>query len=73
MEALMKIQAAEWSDAANLRVNAVVPGPVASPLRAKTHPGEVAASMRQPETLIPAYLFLMGPDSRAVTGKVIEC
>lgn len=73
MEALMKIQAAEWSDAPNLRVNAVVPGPVASPSRAKTHPGEIATSMRQPETLMPAYLYLMGPDSRGVTGKLIEC
>ncbi len=73
LEALMKIQAAEWPDAANLRINTVVPGPVASPSRAKTHPGEVAASMRQPETLMPAYLYLMGPDSRGMTGKLIEC
>lgn len=73
LEALMKIQAAEWSDAGNLRINAVVPGPVASPSRAKTHPGEVAASMRQPETLMPTYLYLMGPDSRGVSGTIIEC
>ena len=73
LEALMKIQAAEWSDAANLRINAVVPGPVASPSRAKTHPGEVGASMRQPQTLMPAYLYLMGRDSRGITGQLIEC
>jgi NAD(P)-dependent dehydrogenase (short-subunit alcohol dehydrogenase family) len=73
LEALMKIQAAEWSDAPNLRANAVVPGPVASPSRAKTHPGELAASMRDPEALMPLYLYLMGSDSRGVTGKLIEC
>lgn len=73
LEALMKIQAAEWSDARDLRVNAVVPGPVASPSRAKTHPGEMAESMRQPESLMPAYLYLMGPDSRGVNGTLTEC
>lgn len=73
LEALMKIQAAEWSDAPNLRSNAIVPGPVASPFRAKTHPGELAQSTRAPESLMPAYLYLIGPDSRGVTGTVVEC
>ncbi len=73
LEALMKIQAAEWSDAPNLRVNAIVPGPVAAPSRAKTHPGEVTGSQRQPASLMPAYLYLMGQDSRGVTGNLIEC
>ena len=73
VEALMKIQAAEWQDSPNLRANAVIPGPVASPSRAKTHPGEVAASQRRPEDLMHAYLFLMGPDSAKVSGTVIDC
>jgi len=73
VEALMKIQAAEWQDRANLRANALLPGPVASPSRARTHPGEVAASQRQPEDLMPAYLYLIGPDSRGVSGAVVEC
>ena len=73
VEALMKIQAAEWQALRNLRANAVLPGPVASPSRAKTHPGEVAASQRQPEELMPTYLYLMGPDSREVSGTVLSC
>ena len=73
VEALMKIQAAEWQASPNLRANAVVPGPVASPSRAKTHPGEVAASQRQPEELMQTYLYLMGPDSREVSGTVVSC
>jgi NAD(P)-dependent dehydrogenase (short-subunit alcohol dehydrogenase family) len=73
LEALMKIQAAEWQATPNLRANAVLPGPVASPSRAKTHPGEVAASQRQPALLMPAYLYLMGPDSRGVSGTVVHC
>jgi NAD(P)-dependent dehydrogenase (short-subunit alcohol dehydrogenase family) len=73
VEALMTIQAAEWQASPNLRANAVLPGPVASPSRAKTHPGEVAASQRQPEELMPTYLYLMGPDSREVSGTVLTC
>ena len=73
VEALMKIQAAEWQSSPNLRANAIIPGPVASPSRAKTHPGEVAASQRQPEALMPAYLYLMGPDSRGISGMVVSC
>lgn len=73
LEALMKIQAAEWRDSPNLRANAIIPGPVASPSRARTHPGEVAASQRQPEDLMPAYVYLIGPDSRSVSGSVVDC
>jgi NAD(P)-dependent dehydrogenase (short-subunit alcohol dehydrogenase family) len=73
VEALMKIQAAEWEKSPNLRTNVIVPGPVASPSRAKTHPGEVASLQRQPDALMPAYLYLMGPDSRDVSGVVVEC
>jgi NAD(P)-dependent dehydrogenase (short-subunit alcohol dehydrogenase family) len=73
VEALMKIQAAEWQASPNLRANAVLPGPVASPSRAKTHPGEVAAAQRPPQELMQAYLYLMGPDSRGVSGTIVSC
>lgn len=73
VEALMKIQAAEWQASPNLRANAVLPGPVASPSRAKTHPGEVAAAQRPPQELMHAYLYLMGPDSRGVSGTIVSC
>jgi NAD(P)-dependent dehydrogenase (short-subunit alcohol dehydrogenase family) len=73
LETLMHVQAAEWSTMPGLRANAIVPGPVASPSRSKSHPGELAAVLRPPETLMPAYLYLMGPESRGVSGTVIEC
>ena len=47
----------------NLRVNLLVPGPVDSPQRQHTHPGESSASRPRPETLMPVYLYLIGPDS----------
>jgi NAD(P)-dependent dehydrogenase (short-subunit alcohol dehydrogenase family) len=73
LEALMKIQAAEWDKLANLRANVVIPGPVESPSRAKTHPGELPSSRRTPESVMPAYLYLIGPDSRGISGKIFEC
>jgi NAD(P)-dependent dehydrogenase (short-subunit alcohol dehydrogenase family) len=70
--ALSTIQAQEWEPLPNLRINVVVPGKVSSPLRARTHPGETADSRAAPESLLPLYLYLMGPDSRGTSGQVFE-
>jgi NAD(P)-dependent dehydrogenase (short-subunit alcohol dehydrogenase family) len=73
VEALVKVQADEWESIANLRINALVPGIVNSPQRAKTHPGEIKQTMRQPEDLMATYLFLMGPDSKGINGQTVFC
>jgi len=73
VEALVKIQADEWSRLPNVRINALIPGIVNTPQRAKTHPGEVKKTLPQPEDLMPNYLFLMGPDSKDVRGEIIAC
>jgi len=70
--ALNTIQAQEWESLPNLRINVVVPGKVNSPLRARTHPGETVAERAAPESLMPLYLYLIGPDSRGTSGKVFE-
>jgi NAD(P)-dependent dehydrogenase (short-subunit alcohol dehydrogenase family) len=70
--ALSTIQAQEWEAMPNLRINVVVPGKVNSPLRARTHPGETPESRADPQSLMPLYLYLMGPDSRGTTGRVFE-
>lgn len=72
LETLCRIQADEWSRFSHLRANIVVPGPVASPLRTRTHPGEASAKLAAPETLMPLYLYLMGPDSVGVSGKTFS-
>jgi len=71
--AAMQSQAAEWTTWPSMRVNAVVPGPVASPARAFTHPGQSPASLPAVQSILPAYCFLMGPDSRGISGTVIDC
>lgn len=73
LEALMKIQAQEWEMFSNLRVNVIIPGPAHTPQRTRTHPGEVKQDLRQPEDLMPGYLYLMGPDSKAVSGQTVFC
>ncbi len=72
LETLARIQADEWSADDRLRINTVVPGPVNSPLRTKTHPAEVAETLAKPEALVPLYLYLLGPDSRGVSGQTFR-
>ncbi len=71
LEAYLKVQADEWSDG-SVRVNLVIPGPMNSPQRARTHPGEDKAALPQPEDLTPRLLYLMGPDSLPVRGQIVE-
>ncbi len=73
LHAFLTIQAQEWELLPNLRINAVIPGPVRSPQRARTHPGEAQSALPAPEQLMRCYLYLMGPDSRGVSGKNISC
>lgn len=71
LEAYFKVQADEWTDTP-MRINLVIPGPINSPQRARTHPGEAKDSLPQIEDLIPRLLYLMGPDSAAVRGQTFE-
>jgi NAD(P)-dependent dehydrogenase (short-subunit alcohol dehydrogenase family) len=63
-----------------IRVNAVAPGPVWTPLIAATMPPEEVSTFgesnptgrpAQPAELAPAYVFLASSDSRFITGEVI--
>jgi hypothetical protein len=44
----------------------VVPGPVATPQRAQSHPGEGRASLAAPATIANAYLRLLGPEGKSL-------
>lgn len=73
LESYLKIQAEEWEMLPSLRINGVIPGPVASPQRAKTHPGETKDKLPKPEDLMSLYLFLMGPASQGLSGRILNC
>ena len=73
LEGLARIWSQELENLPNLRVNTLIPGPVRSPFRLKTHPAENLDALPMPEDLMPWYLWLMGPDSRDTRGQIIEC
>ena len=49
----------EMIEADDIRFTVCVPGPVASPMRAKSHPGELASSLPSPTSLAPHFVYLM--------------
>jgi NAD(P)-dependent dehydrogenase (short-subunit alcohol dehydrogenase family) len=72
LSALLRILADEWENIPNLRVNGVVPGPMRSPLRAQTHPGDDVRRLPPPEAFVPLYLHLLAGQSKAESGCVID-
>lgn len=71
LEAYFKVQADEWSEAP-MRINLLIPGPIHSPQRARTHPGEDKSRLPQPDDLVPDLLYLMGTDSAGVRGQIVS-
>ena len=65
--------AAVWADeleqAGKPRMNVLIPGPIATPQRRMSHPGEDPARLPSAESIAPAFLYLLGPDSAGVSGK----
>ena len=72
LSALLSILADEWDNTPALRVNGVVPGPMRSPLRAQTHPGEDLNRLPAPEVFVPLYLYLIAGQPKAESGGVID-
>jgi NAD(P)-dependent dehydrogenase (short-subunit alcohol dehydrogenase family) len=72
LSALAATLADEWENRANLRINAVIPGPLRTPLRALTHPGENRSALPPPEALVPLYLHLIGKQDKAESGVRID-
>jgi NAD(P)-dependent dehydrogenase (short-subunit alcohol dehydrogenase family) len=73
LETLTRIWADELGAQDTLRINTLIPGQVATTLRSRTHPGLDPETVAGVDDLMPCYLYLMGEDSRAVQGQIIEC
>jgi NAD(P)-dependent dehydrogenase (short-subunit alcohol dehydrogenase family) len=69
---LVAIQAQEWALHPHLRINALLPGPVASPQRSRTHPAEDIARLRAPSAVAPGYLYLLGADGSGTSGRLLD-
>ncbi|HMA31388.1 MAG TPA: SDR family NAD(P)-dependent oxidoreductase [Casimicrobiaceae bacterium] len=70
--ALARELADEWENRPNLRVNAIVPGPIRSPLRRQSHPGEDSSALPAPEALVPLYLHLIAGQTKADSDALID-
>lgn len=73
LETLTRIWSQELEQSSSVRINTLIPGPVATPFRARTHPGEVSETLPDADSLMPHYLYLMGSDSHHIRGQIIEC
>jgi len=72
LEGLMQILAVELDSQERLRANSLDPGAVRTRLRARCYPGEDPGALPVPKDIMPAYLYLLGPDSRGVNGQALN-
>jgi NAD(P)-dependent dehydrogenase (short-subunit alcohol dehydrogenase family) len=72
VEGLNQVLAEELESKPAIRVNAVNPGPTRTAMRAAAYPAEDPGRLKTPEEILGVYLYLLGPDSRGVSGRSID-
>ncbi len=72
VQTLMKMLASELQVNTAVRVNAIDPGKVRTHLRLQAYPAADPAAWADPEAILGVYLYLMGPDSKGVTGQIFK-
>lgn len=68
-QTLMKLLASELETNTPIRVNSIDPGRVRTELSLRAYPGRNPAEWARPEDILAVYLYLLGPDSKGVTGQ----
>lgn len=56
----------------NLRVNCINPGATRTDMRLAAYPAEDRDKLKRPEDILDQYIYLLGPDSRGVTGQSLD-
>jgi len=69
-EGLMQTLADELTD---IRVNCINPGATRTAMRKAAYPGEDPNRLKTPAEIMAPYLYLLGPDSKGLTGRSIDC
>jgi len=69
IEALSLILADELEANTPVRVNTLDPGPVLTRFRKNAYPGESNTELHSPESIMPHYLYLIGPASDGISGR----
>lgn len=71
IEALMQTLAEETEGNSRIRVNTIDPGAVRTAQRRELYPGEDPTTLPSAEQIINGYLYLLGPDSRGLSGQAL--
>ncbi|MBT8090609.1 MAG: YciK family oxidoreductase [Gammaproteobacteria bacterium] len=56
----------------DLRSNCINPGPTRTKMRLEAYPAEDRNTLKGPEDVLATYIFLLGPDSKGVTGQSFD-
>lgn len=72
IEALMQTLAEETEGSTRIRVNTIDPGPVRTAQRRELYPAEDPTTLPTPADVINGYLYLLGPDSRGLSGQSLS-
>jgi len=70
-EGLSQVLASE-QEHARLRVNCINPGAVRTEMRRAAYPAEDRDALKRPQDVLPTYMYLLGPDSKGVTGQSLD-
>ena len=55
-----------------LRSNCINPGATRTKMRLAAYPGEDRDALKRPEEILAPYIFLLGPDSKGITGHSFD-
>lgn len=72
VEGLVQTWAAETEGLNSVRINCINPGATSTQMRAQAFPAENPENIASPQDIMPAYLYLMGPESSQVNGQSID-
>ena len=72
LEGLSQVLADELEGITHVRVNTLNPGRARTAMRRQAYPAEDIEQVPLPETLTAAYIALLGPASRGVTGRAFD-
>ena len=71
-EALMQTLADETRESGVMRANCINPGATRTAMRLQAFPSEDRDALKRPEDILTPYLYLLGPDSKGVTGESLD-
>lgn len=71
-EGMMQVLADETESAGRIKVMCINPGRTRTAMRAAAFPAEDPNDLRTPEQILPAYLYLFGPQGGALHGQTLD-